>query len=273
MASEHSAPEGYVIRFSRIRGLTHPKLLRRSLRFPNGPLDSVRQGASFNHGEYQTIRLGTFSRPGGRELRTVSFTTLLTDWPLPVATYPDDEQEPLDFLTRLRRIMATGTPFWLHMGTPSYSDDWDVSMAVTLRSVEAEERAGELDTRYVDLSLVEYRKASVKGRKKGRKEGHRSHTPATVTVRKDGTARGIRGQVTLAKLARDYYGSTARWRPIARANQGALVKGIPPNETIHDWVARKNGGHPREVKIKVPQVVFAHAGAEEDDVDEDTPVG
>lgn len=258
---ENYRAEGYVVRFTKMRGLTHPKVLTKVLRFPNGPIENIRYGDAYSHSEYQTLRLGTLSRPQGHELRTVSFSTLVTDWPLSVASFPDDLHDPLGFIYHLRKIQAAGTPFWLEMGLPTYNEEWDLAMPATLRSVDAEERAGEPDTRYIDVSLVEFRDADVKGRKKGKgsggAQGHWGKLPATVVILEDGGVKGgfVKKPVTLYKLASYYYGSAAAWRHVRGANQSELLKGISPGESIAAHVKKKQGGKwKRPYKLKVPLV-------------------
>lgn len=229
--------EGMRVLMRRIEGLTAKGLLRKPFLFQCPPTESIRIGYAYNHEEYQTVGSGTFSRPAGRQLYQVAFGTLLVDYkPRWSLLDPFDERErfvpnPLLMRDELVEILESGTPFRLACHQAVYwHGKYDVNWPATLRSLNVDERAGEIGTRYLDVSFTEFRDPTVQRRAKGHARkgppkgggaaGHR--LPATVELRADGSGRGgghaFAGPVTMYSLARYFYGSPSRWRSIAQRN-------------------------------------------------------
>lgn len=189
---------------------------------------------SHAHSDYETVTDGQYSRPGGVQLRTVSFDTLFVDWGAYTINYREDEEPPeVEWLTsRLVGLVESGSPFLLtaaHAFPSGGFQNWDlteagpeVQMPATLRTVRVAEKAGEGDARYVNVAFTEYRDPVVPRKGKGRKGGAGSPGgrawPATVLLKVGGSAfdAATRGAVgpegkpaTWTRLAQHYYGPGA----------------------------------------------------------------
>lgn len=273
-ARPHPTGAGLRIRLSRRHGLTRRGILEEPFYFQCPPLDSFRWSGTYSWNDYDTLTRGQFSRPGGRQLRTVEFQTLMVDYDPPWAAYDfsqtltgptgveaapgrtpgkpalkRSEPDPLGWTKQLRGLMWSGTPFNLLVGAPDLWGEWDIrNMLVTLRSLDVEERGGEVDARYVNVSFTEYRDAAVPRRKIA------PHLPATLTVDKHGTLRakdqslhGIKF-ASLAHIARFFYGSSSKWRLITRANPE--LRHFPPSHNLSEYVIKHH--HKRPYKFRVP---------------------
>lgn len=232
-APDPTLGDGLRVVMSKIEGLTKKGLLDRRFMFQVPPLDQIEEGYGFNHQEFGTVGSGTFSRPTGRQLRTVSFNTMVVDFK-PVWSLLDANDEtdwvpdPLKMKSDLVDICESGTPFQLAIHQVAYDGQYDVRWPAKLTTLQVDQRAGELGTRYLNVTFSEFRDPTVqrklkgaprKGPPKGTSAGHK--LPATVDLVGNGTGRWkghIFHDVTLASLARYFYGSPSRWRAIATRN-------------------------------------------------------
>lgn len=247
--------DGLRISLSRVRGWTAEGLLTHALFLQCPPLETFTIVNGFAHSDYDTLRQGQFSRPSGRQLRTVQFQTLIVDFrppwafwappvsdsftplvggvahPLPQGVGGQEEKgaqlpNPLQVADELEEILNSGTPFQFRAANPAYwgASRKDLTMMATLRSMSVEERAGEVDARYFDLSFTEYRRAEVSRKAQGFQGGGKiRNLPYKHTLQKGDT---------LTRLAKKYYGSTNRWRNIAKANG---VRNLAASGDVYAW--------------------------------------
>lgn len=238
---------GMRVQLQAIPGVTKRGLLRHKYRFQMPPTDTFTRSLSHAHSDFDTIRAGQFSRPVGRQLETVSFSTLVMDRDHPRAVWPrsdsfkrdfeDNEKARRDYFNildwnyQLENLLESGTPFRLLAGQPEFwqgggppsRHGWDVNMAVTLRGMTIEERSAELDTRYLGMEFTEWRSTQVQ--RKGLTRGAASKTPAVVRVDKDGGVKELGSDYefathsTLRRLSTYYYGDPDGWRLIRESNQ------------------------------------------------------
>lgn len=208
------------VRLARIEQTTDG-VLEAPLRFQSGPLDSLPVTQEGVHEEYETVRSGQFSRrAGGRQLRrSEGWETILLDWE---ASWADpDADDPERIKTELRACAELGGPFSLLV---THGDDVEINMRVTLRRNDRDFRAGEADTRYLQLDFVEWRPNEVR-RKGSRKTG------AKGSRRKRPGRHKLKPKDTLFSLAKDQYGTHKGWRDIAEANG---LRSWGPNDPIVD---------------------------------------
>jgi hypothetical protein len=283
------------------KGLTDPDVLETPFFFQHPPQESLSISASQAWNEVETIGGDTLSNPGASGLRAVGFTTLFLDWESTMAVHhrggiaddvgiddpnaPDytgafrsdparatdrpirrtvtaaPPRNPLVVANALRQIMESKTPFRLLIGQPQVWGRWDLSMLATLRTVDVREVAGEPDTRYADAAFTEFvRPELVRRKKKGRPQYH-PKLPMTITVYKDGHAKGsdghtIRKATDLRELAKLFYGSSSKWRLIVQAN--SALKGWGPGEDLDDWVKNRHKGNPQKLRIPKAQHSARH---------------
>lgn len=235
----HSGP-GLRLKFEHINGLTERTLLRKPFFFQCPPLDAFTRVMQFSHADYETLGGYQHSTPAAMQLRSFQFNTVSVDWgapwtlldKLPLNTTRDLGQfradlpkTPLEVSYELEKLLASGTPFWFSAHSP---DLWHLSeipqgrLSVTMRSLEVEERAGEVDARYFNINLVEFRRPIISQRGKGTAANSKK-VPVTLFVRNLPDSRN-----TLYKLAKWYYGSSAKWRLISNANGWH----IPPSTNL-----------------------------------------
>lgn len=165
---------------------------------------------------------------------------------------PDPQQVAFD----LDAICNQDTPIRLVCWNRALYDRPDVDMPVSLRSLSVRERAGEPDSRYFDLSFVEFRQGQMERRGYGKNRRH--DLPARVKINGKGVAHEVahgeselrREQrhkigseekpVTLRKLAKHFYGEAGHWRWIAARN--GMARRVGPDENLGNWVVRHKRG-------------------------------
>ena len=145
--------EGLIVAMSAIP--ESGKGLRLPFVFQTSPLEEFKVGHAFEHADFMTVRYGQYSRPSGKQLRQVPFAGLILNykpsWALSGGNIAAMVQE-------LQSICDSGTPFHLiafHPGAPYITD---LEMDATMRTLDVTEKAGEPDTRYLDITFVEYRR-------------------------------------------------------------------------------------------------------------------
>lgn len=265
--------EGFLIVLSAIPGLTSRAVLKREFVFQHPPLDDLTVDGAVSWADSETYGAGTVSRPGGRGLRSVQFSSLFLSYDfwswLPQRG--DEAVQPIDptrAVAELRAVMNARTPFQLDVfdvvsrGVEVQSVGQgrtrgpllrtELSMAATLRGVASSVRAGEPDARYFAAQFVEYQRAQIEVRRqratKGTAESKR--LPARLEIAKLPDSRD-----SLMELARYYYGDASRWRLIWRANPWLKGQGLGPRESMKtDLKKAVLKSHPR---ILVPRTQVA----------------
>lgn len=224
--------EGLRVHLSKIPGITEGGLLAEPFVFQCPPLDEFTVDYAFSHQDYDTATAGQFSRPGGLQLRQTTFDTLFVDWGGFTVT---NDFPPIEELTAdLIELCESGSPFLLtiaHQLPPGGFTNWALTLAgpelqmyATLRTLRVIERAGEGDARYANVAFVEYRDPVTATFRAGKKVRVGGRTfPRGVTIGPDG--RGVTDKgflladvVTLASLARSFYGFASGGALIAKAN-------------------------------------------------------
>jgi hypothetical protein len=251
---EEPSGGGLRLKFERIGGLTERTLLRQAFHFQCPPLDAFARSLAFSHTDYETLGGYQHSTPGAMQLRSFQFNTVAVDWgapwnlwnKLPINTPLNVEEftmgvgvpTPLEIARELEALLQSGTPFYLSAHSPLL---WHLSelpqgrLPVTMRALEVEERAGEVDARYFNINLVEFRRPIISQRGKGVVS---KKVPVTLFVRNLPDSRN-----TIYKLAKWYYGSSAKWRVISKANGWK----IPPSVNLKRHFAKQ-----RARKIRIP---------------------
>lgn len=251
------------------------------------PLDSLPRDKDWNWDDFGTIGSGMHSNPNYPGLPSVTFETLLVDeswgWSpgprlvahaadangpdaAPYAATPGDAlsrqvvpgprwavadlaNDPLWAVRWLEALGDTMTPFALQWGQPQLWGGWDRVTAATLRSLHVEERAGEIDTRYLRVTFTEYPDADAVAapapNTPGRRHGSGGHHSKLLVPPLD-SSRLPTGQRTLAQLAKNYYGSASAWRLIAKASG---LKNVTANQDLPSTVGKR---HP-PAKISIPR--------------------
>lgn len=208
---------GLRIKLREIPGVTDPDVLSEPYYFQCPPQDEFQIQNAYSHQDYDTAANGQFSRRGGRQLRQVTFTTLVAEageagpW---TVLQDHDAIDAIAHSNDLVDIMEAGTPFRM-IATHKFGHQFDLAMDATLRNVNIAERSGEVNTRYVDVTFVEYRDPVVTVTPLGkstRKGGVK--LPFTVRMFANGTfswpsAGGTKpvAPLTLYKIAKAAYGT------------------------------------------------------------------
>ena len=296
-----SRSRGLQVSLHRIAGVTKEGVLDAPFYFQVPPMESFSKEVNHSHSDYDTLRAGQFSRSGGPQLRTVTFQTMFIDYNPQWANWPDrgdrgqvapparrqnygladfdqaerDEIFNVVLITRtLELLVKTGTPFRLRAWSPSLWQRYDSNMPATLRSLRIEEKAGEIDARYVDVSFTEWRRLAIPRKQFGKKRktggtgesgrGASERTPTKVDVWPDGSGRDItthehifRGdadpfvrRASASRLCQHYYGEPTLYPILYRANP--ILRGLPPRANIGDLVTSKNGG--RVLRLTIPRL-------------------
>lgn len=227
--------EGLKVRLARVDGLTEEDVLPYPFYFQVPPLEEFSIEGTAAWSDYDTLRLGQRSRPGGEQLRTVTFGSLFVDWDAPwMVWHPGEGGWDAGELTKeLFDIMDACTPFELFVHYVDLRDRPEFHHLASLRSVRSVERAGEPDAKYVDVQFVEYERMRLRRNSRDRTpEKDRKHT--------------LRSTDTLRGIALRYYGEGMAWRRIASANG---IRGVSSESAteLASW-ARK---HSRKT-LKIP---------------------
>lgn len=276
--------DGLLVRMARIPGLTDPDLLTIPYHFQCPPLEEFAVQHAFSFSDYDTVNSGQFSRRGGRQLRQVTFDSLAVDFEASWQAQPRSgaslsEQFDMDeYGDRLRRISDSGTPFRLlvtHQFSVRASGavvEPELDMEATLRTLTVTERAGEPDTRYFNVSFVEWRDPVVSRRKASKwpvtitfnyKKGQNPTDWATQATQHNGrrvSLVGIRKPLTLERLARHFYAKPSLGRHIGQANG---MSDYGTRDAIVKHRRFRKGG---KLKVPAPPAVQTHSSlAGEDD--------
>ena len=240
---------GLKVVLKRINGLTKKGILPSPFYFQIPP-ESFRHGYGHSHSDYEPLRGGQRSRPGSAQLATVSFRSMFIDYtPYWSLLHANPGQvwvpDPLEINHALIRICELGYPIRLIVHQPERWARAEIDMPATLRTVEIEEVGGEPDTRYDDVSFVQFRDTTVLRRATGRSN---PKLPVTLVIRNIPKARR-----TLRGLAQHYYRSASKWRVIARHNRILTVGGTvidPGKDLLLAWNVKKR----KLAKITIPDL-------------------
>lgn len=239
---------------------TKKGVLKTPLNFQVAPLESFGFTQAANFTDFDTLSRGQFSRRGARALISFDIRTFVIDYQpswvswersRPNAPHPQKVTQLLKHLTQL------GTPM-MFVARSGFWEGNDLRIPVTLRSMAVEERAGEVDSRYFDLSFVEWREQELDRRKLGGKR-ERHSLPTTVVIHEDGSVSEVGDSkekipqhdgdfATLHDLAQHYYGDPTVWRVIVLENG---IDNFPPGRSLKDL---EKGGK-RVRKLRIPRLV------------------
>lgn len=213
-----AAGDTVAMSLSRIAGVTPKGVLNDGFVFQMPPLDEFGWDVGYNWQDYETITGGTYTRDGGRQLRSVSFQTVVLDYQPSYAAYvntdpldgdsqgsfqgrtgvggggvgtagPPPQGYPEQVAEELNDLVLRGAPVLLTVESGQPGEPPDLRMPVTIRSLSVRQRGGEPDARYFDFQMTEYRVPMRRARGYGRP---RHDLPATVRITQDGVAVEIR---------------------------------------------------------------------------------
>jgi hypothetical protein len=233
--------DGVQVTLRAIRGLTSTQVLRTPFAFQCPPLESLARDGQYAWEPYTTIRRGQFARPSGRQLSTIQFETVFVSYDVQGTVLADDgvdSRNPVLLASRLEAIMRRGTPFELMIGQKRLWGQLDVHWgpsnenAAVLTGVRVEERAGEVDARYLTVSLQEFRSVELLRKNQGTGHSRGRDLPIKLHINQLGhvTGAAFKGKATLHNLAVHFYGEASMWKGIVRRN-GAL-KGVAPSDDL-----------------------------------------
>lgn len=237
--------DGLIVALSRIDGLTDASVLKSPFYFQCPPLDRMPRDHSWEWTDYPTIDAGTHSVPVAPDLTTITFDSIFVDNDYRYRFVLTNSRHVLSMLRDLAEIGDTMTPFQLQYGQPVLWGVWDAVMGVTMRSLHVEERHGEDDARYITCSFTEFRDVPrlvavppppriATAEPNSRSGAHETYasprtTPSGQRVLAVLAAADLPNDVTLASLAKRYYGSVTDWRAIATASG---LTDQPPNDSL-----------------------------------------
>jgi hypothetical protein len=234
--------EGLVARFAPIKGVTPKGALDRNIYLP-AMLDPFTVDETALHNEYDTLSGGHFSQPAmgdqnARQLRTVTPSAIIVDFDAPwlVAT----GQDPQEIRRRISEILRfkKAVHLMVFFNPSRHQATSELDMQCTFRDVSTDVRNGELETRYVTISISEWRDPRTARRSStSRKHG--------VTLP---TTHALKATDTLSSLSFEYYGSYAFWREIRDAN--GISKRFGQKTPLVKLPGRFKVGY----KIKIPNV-------------------
>lgn len=258
--------EGLRVTLSRFNA-TKKGVLADPLNFQMPPLEEFAYTQSATHQDFDTLSRGQFSRRGARSLLTFEIRTLAVDYQPHWAAYHRDRPDaphPQKIAQVLKGLVLLGTPIMFHARS-GYWEGSDLRLPVTLRSVQVAERAGEVDSRYFDLSFVEWREQELDRKNKGKKRPRHS-LPTTVEIKPNGSVQEIGegggqpqkipsrgGETSLQDLAAFFYGDPTFWRAISRDNG---IDDFAPTRSLAEL--KKKGKTVR--KLRIPDLADPKTG-------------
>lgn len=228
-----SFARGLVVRLERIPELTPQGLLGEPFVFQVAPLNTFSINRSYPQVTYDTIAREQQSRPGVRQLRSISYDSLFCADPWHWTLLHGDGYvpNPRDMLSRLEALGERSAYFWLTVRNPARYSGYDANWAATLTDLNSSIHEGEPDDLYVTVGFQEYRDASLKTRALPGSGSRNSNLPVRLRASQLPANRN-----TLYELAVFYYGSASEWRRIARANN---LTSVNPSRDLRSLGARK----------------------------------
>ncbi len=236
--------QGLRIQLKKIPGVTRgdaAKVLKTPYRFQCPPLENFAFTKGFSHSRYTTYDGTEYTTPAGRTLTTTTFRTLCVEYGGYVVEHDFDVPE---LVGDLERLVSAGYPVNF-LATHQYNKEPELEMDAILESVVVTEEAGEMDARYLDLVITEWRQTTTK-RRKLRPSGS---TRFVLQLEKDGsygytypTDLNIPIPVTLQGIAKAVYGRPSAAQKIAAAQKPPLTKwGSTAPLIKHKRYAKKGG--------------------------------
>jgi hypothetical protein len=225
--------------------VTAPGVLAQPFMFQVAPLDEYARQYGWDFTDYDTVASGYHTRPGSRQLATISFDSLFVDDDYAFVINKQRPFNPVALADELRAIGDAQTPFQLLAGQPNlWGVYYDTNMAATMRSLRVSEKHGEPDARYFTIGFTEFRGLPASQLDAGllgdlSRSGNRLLAVLSIPELTARTA-------TLRLISKKYYGTTSLWSAIAKASGLAA----PGSVNLRDYY--KNY-HPQP-KITVPVV-------------------
>jgi hypothetical protein len=236
--------EGLRVILKRMPGYTPKDLLQQFFYFQVPPMENFKHSHGHGQQTYETLR-GEFSRPAGRKLIQIQFTTMVIDWMPEWSLLHAEgwEPNPIDISRNLIALSERGYPFLFTAGQPALWGRYDIlDLPMTLPTIDVDERAGEVDARYLDVTFQEFRSPQMvtsKGKGKARKA---DNLPSYVEIATTGAGRDRNGhrfpRPTLHSLSLHFYGTVGRWTVIAKKNG---MRDYAPTRSLEDWAKRHQG--------------------------------
>lgn len=215
---------GCRVRLTKLRGQTAPSVLRAPLYFP-ALLGEVTIPEEFAHNDFETQQ-GDFSTPAPNADGT---TQKAREFDLQTLRLDDDPPWLVEFglnhehfVSELENIGRWRTPFQMLVVT-QFGEVPEVNADFTLRRLEKTLKPGETDTRYLTLTVHEWR------------SGERTDGSTWVNGRLLPTTAKLKAGDTFKSLAKTYYGSTKDWRIIRNANGFKRMGGTTPIVSAPHW--------------------------------------
>lgn len=230
---------GLQVRLTPIAGWTDKKLMPREFHFQCPPMEEFKRSYVQGWNDYDALA-GPRSRPQNRALTQIQFSTLFVGLPDHGHGFPWTvvDPAPLNFSESFRHrgptaheytdmlndVLDSASPFRLTVGNPNLWSRPDLDMAATLRQLDVGERSGEVETRYVDVTFVEFRDPDLELPSLGDFTKTRGQNVVLRIVNLKENRR------TLYQLAAFYYGDPTRYREIVAANP--FLKGTNPSKNL-----------------------------------------
>lgn len=253
---------------------TKKRVLKEPLNFQVAPLEAFAWTQSAAFQDFDTLSRGQFSRRGARALLTFDIRTVVVDYQPSWASYErarPNAPHPQKIAQLLKTLVQVGTPM-MFVARSGWWEGNDLRLPVTLRSMSSEERAGEIDARYFDLSFVEWREQELDQKGLGGKRD-RHALPTTIEIFEDGSMKEVsegNGQGnkiptkakdpgtagSLQDLAQYFYGDPTLWRAIVLENG---ISDFAPSRNL----AELNRHGRRVRKLTIPRLVDPRTGGVE----------
>src|SRR5262249_21636928 len=142
---------------------TDPSVLHSPFVFQCAPTDQFPQQYAWNWTDYDTVSAGMHSRPVDPQLSVITFASLFVDKDAPFVVATGSSFNPVLLAKEMKAIGDSMSPFQLIAGKPElWGVNYDINMAVTMRSFTPREVAGEPDARYFEASFTEFRGVSAR---------------------------------------------------------------------------------------------------------------
>jgi hypothetical protein len=239
--------EGFVCRLSPITGVTPKAALRRRIWLPV-MLNTFTVTEAATHNEYSTLSAGDFSQPamGGasaRQMRAADIDTMTVDFN--ARWFTAHGQNPHELRVRLYEILRHRQPVRilvrLHPNPPPHAE---LDAHVTFRSISKEVRPGEPESRYMTISIKEWRDPTGRRRSSSPMGGGSSRKRGVSLP----TTKKLKATDTLSSLSHEFYGRYDQWRDIRDAN------GITKRFGAKTPVVKLGGRWKPGAKITIPLV-------------------
>lgn len=228
-----SAPmrDGMRLRLTKIKGVTKgsaQRVLKQPYFFQCPPLEEFTNPTTRNLGSYTDYKGDEHTTPGGMAAKSITIRTLAVEWGNYVLEYNFDVERLVD---DLREIVKAGYPIDV-LGTHRWSGRAELHAKMFLSDVQATEKHGEPDARYLDLSFTAWSAQEVNRRSLG---GHDDDFPFTIILQKDGDYHAVNKHgarrpfkadhpLTFSGIAKKAYGKPSLAERVMRAQRPTIRK-------------------------------------------------